>query len=130
MISSHKDVTYIENEKIKNMNKEDHVVKERENLWINSLRRKEELRTMEESDYELMSETLYEDDRYEFYKECGNTYTFYDKVTNDGMSSGLDYFLEASMSEILEKSNVFGNMTFMDFMRSKNFPMDFKIWED
>ena len=105
-------------------------IEELEKLRINALRRKEELRTMEESDYELMSETLYEDDRYEFYKECGNTYTFYDKVTSDGMSSSLDYFLEATMSEILEKSNVFGNMTFLEFMRSKRFPIEFKVWEE
>ncbi|MBO5135619.1 MAG: hypothetical protein J6C15_10785 [Bacteroidaceae bacterium] len=104
-------------------------LQEKEERWISALKRKEECRTMEEWDFEVMSEVLYEDDEFIFWKECIDTYTFRKKGVT-GVSSELDYFLEdCTMVEIV-KNNDFGNKTFMDFMREKGFPITFKTWDD
>ena len=40
---------------------------EKKERWIHALRRKLEMRTLEEWDYETMSETIYKDERPAFY---------------------------------------------------------------
>ena len=64
-------------------------LQEKEERWISALKRKEECRTMEEWDFEVMSEVLYEDDEFIFRKECIETYTF-KKKDGEGLASELD----------------------------------------
>ncbi len=101
-------------------------LEEKEKRWIEAQRRKEECRTDEEFDYEVLSETLYEDEEYIFFKECINTYTFRKKGVC-GKSSELDFFLEASLSKIFHDES-YEQQSFLDFMRDKGFPIIFKVW--
>ena len=96
--------------------------------WINAIRRKEECRTDEEFDFEVLSEVLFEDDEYIFFKECIDSYTFRKKGVG-GMSSEFDFFLESKMSAIL-KDDSYGDMTFLEFMEQRGFPITFKTWDD
>lgn len=69
-------------------------LQEKEERWISALKRKEKCRTMEEWDFEVMSEVLYEDDEFIFWKECIGTYTFKKKKTEKVWLPNWIYFLK------------------------------------
>ena len=99
--------------------------------WIDALHRKLEMRTLEEWDYETMSETIYKDDVLEFYRECQGTYGLENVRTQGGIESELDYFFEDTIDigEILSIERLKG-MSFMDYMADKGFPIAFKTWPE
>lgn len=107
-------------------------LEEKKERWIHALRRKLEMRTLEEWDYETMSETIYKDDVLEFYRECQEDYVLvnvHDKYA--GVSAGLEDFFEDyyDLGELLHIDTLRG-MTFMDYMATKEFPITFQTWPD
>ena len=106
-------------------------IEESKKRWIDALHRKLEMRTLEEWDYETMSETIYKDDVLEFYRECQGIYGLENVKTRGGVESELDYFLDETidLGEILS-INCLKGMSFMDYMEAKGFPISFKTWPD
>lgn len=107
-------------------------LEEKKEQWIHALRRKLEMRTLEEWDYETMSETIYKDDVLEFYRECQEEYVLvnvHDKYA--GVSAGLEDFFEDyyDLGELLHIDTLRG-MTFVDYMATKGFPITFQTWSD
>ena len=100
--------------------------------WESALRRKLEMRTLEEWDFETMSETIYKDDVLEFYRECQDEYAL-ENVNNKsaGVSAGLDDFLDGyvDLGEVL-KIDALKGMTLLDYMATKGYPINFKTWPD
>ena len=100
--------------------------------WESALRRKLEMRTLEEWDFETMSETIYKDDVLEFYRECQDEYVL-ENVNNKsaGVSAGLDDFLDGyvDLGEVL-KIDALKGKTLLDYMAMKGFPINFKTWPD
>ena len=101
--------------------------------WINALRRKEDNRTDEEYDFEMFSQVLYEDDHIEFCKEYWNEYRFGFKDSEGNVSGGCwVFYLEQCLCERLDKWSddpIFKNKTLLDYIREKEFPINFKQWD-
>lgn len=104
---------------------------EKKQRWINALLRKLEMRTLEEWDFETMSETIYKDDVLEFYRECQATYGLENVHTQGGMESDLEYFLDEKLDigEILNIDSLRGQ-SLLDYMATKGFPMTFQTWPE
>lgn len=85
-------------------------LKEKEKRWIEALRRKEECRTDEEFDYEVLSETLYEDEEYIFFKECnkflGRLYKSSFAKLNTNTQTYFGYIAFLVLNSILDKRNL------------------------
>ena len=107
-------------------------LEEKKERWIHALRRKLEMRTLEEWDFETMSETIYKDDVLEFYRECQEEYVLADvHDEHAGVSASLDDFFEDyyDLGELLHIDALRG-MTFMDYMATKGFPITCENWPD
>ena len=104
-------------------------IEESKKRWIDALHRKLEMRTLEEWDYETMSETIYKDDVLEFYRECQATYGLENVKSKGGIESELDYFFDETidLGDILSIEGLKGT-SFMDYMAAKGFPISFKTW--
>ena len=104
---------------------------EKRQRWIDALRRKLEMRTLEEWDYETMSETIYKDDVLEFYRECQATYGLENVQTKGGMESDLEYFLDEKLDigKILNIDSLKGQ-SLLDYMATKGYPIIFKTWPE
>ena len=104
---------------------------EKKQRWIKALLRKLEMRTLEEWDFETMSETIYKDDVLEFYRECQATYGLENVQTQGGMESDLEYFLDEKLDigEILNIDALRGQ-SLLDYMAAKGFPMTFQTWPE
>lgn len=104
---------------------------EKKQRWIKALLRKLEMRTLEEWDFETMSETIYKDDVLEFYRECQATYGLENVQTQGGMESDLEYFLDEKLDigEILNIDALRGQ-SLLDYMATKGFPMTFQTWPE
>ena len=104
---------------------------EKKQRWINALLRKLEMRTLEEWDFETMSETIYKDDVLEFYRECQGTYGLENVQSQGGMESDLEYFLDEKLDigEILNIDALRGQ-SLLDYMATKGFPMTFQTWPE
>ena len=79
---------------------------EKKQRWIKALQRKLEMRTLEEWDFETMSETIYKDDVLEFF---------------------LDEKLD--IGEILNNDALRGQ-SLLDYMATKEYPITFKTWPE
>ena len=107
-------------------------IEELKQKWIDALHRKLEMRTLEEWDYETMSETIYKDDVLEFYRECQETYGLENVQSNgSGVESELDYFLCADFDIGKELSiDSLKGVSLIDYMAEKGFPITFKTWPE
>lgn len=104
---------------------------EKKQRWIDALHRKLEMRTLEEWDFETMSETIYKDDVLEFYRECQETYGLENVQTQGGMESDLEYFLDEKLDigDILNIDALRG-LSLLDYMATKGFPITFQTWPE
>ena len=95
------------------------------------MHRKQEMRTLEEWDYETMSETIYKDDVLEFYRECQDTYGLENVNDQGGVEAWLDYFLDEKLDigEILNIDTLRGQ-SLLDYMATKGYPITFRTWSE
>lgn len=117
-------------------------IEEKEARWIAAIKRKTELRTAEEFDFEMFYQTLYKDDHFELSVEYHGTeygFTFFkDMVTSPtGEIYPQGVLLSDNIEELLDyplyrytKDVIFKGKTLRDYMREKEFPITFKTWED
>lgn len=107
-------------------------LEEKKQEWVCALRRKLEMRTLEEWDYETMSETIYKDDVLEFYRECQDDYVLENvHDSHAGVSAGLDDFLDGyvDLGDVLNIPSLKG-VTLLDYMATKDYPITFKTWPE
>lgn len=102
---------------------------EKRQRWIDALHRKLEMRTLEEWDFETMSETIFKDDVLEFYRECQETYGLENVNDHTGTEAWLDFFLDEKLDigEILNIDALRGK-SLLDYMATKGYPINFQTW--
>ncbi len=101
----------------------------RESIWIDALRRKEHDVTDEEYEYEMQPQVLYEDSLVVFSKEYWVEYRIALKDTNRGSSfSSLEQAIAERLENWSNDENLKGK-TLLEYIREKDFPMNFKLWE-
>ena len=110
-------------------------LQEKEERWIQALKRKEidNVQTKEEYYYELETyQVLYEDENVVFAKEYGDEYQVGAKNKQGeevgGLSSGvLEFCLDYVFESDCENSQMIG-VSLREYLKEKGYPINFKTW--